>query len=311
MPQCILCRNERVLTEEHIVPECVGGSLKAKLLCQECNSSIGSEIEGPFSNTLLVKLSRQCYQIPGKGNIVPNLFGSYGSANHEGRELSVCLDPQFKPYVRRIVSEYKTSQGLEINITVDKEDEGEIETIIRKKLVRYYRSAGMPEGEIQVKVNQAVQDTKLAAVAVSHQPTIKYVFATDLNIVTLECIKITYEVAVLEFGETYVMNSPVAERLRCAIQSRRTDGVTGSRSVDFGPLQDIFPGRNAHYVLLLDNACVISIFGMASVVEYCGKEEPYARTMDESILYVLDPINQSHSRHSFPEYLSKQIHEKV
>lgn len=305
MSLCIMCREERDLTEEHIIPECIGGSLKPKLLCKECNSSIGSTIDGPFSNTVLVQLPRQSYQIPGKSGVVPNSFGIFGSTNHEGKELSIRLDEQFRPYVKPIVTEQKTDRGLEINITVDKEDEGDIESILRKKITRYYRSLGMPEREIQTKVAQDVLNAKKAAVAVSTQPSIKYSFSINVNVLLLESIKIAYELASLEFGEIYLANSIVAERLRSAILCQKKDNINCSIGINFGPLKAILPGQDAHYVLFLHNFCVVSIFGIASVVEYCEKHESFAPSMDEAVLYVFDPINRSYNRSLLAEYLFK------
>lgn len=301
MPLCILCRNERELTEEHIVPDCVGGTLKPKLLCKDCNSTIGSTIDGPFSNTVLVQLPRQSYQILGKSGSVPNAFGSYGSTNHEGRELNVRLDEQFKPYTKPIITEQATEHGLEINITVDKEDEGDIESILRKKITRYYRSLGKPEEEIQAIVAQAIQDSKKAVVAVAHQSTIKYSFKIDINTLFLESIKIAYEIAALEFGEKYVTNSPAAEKLRCALWCQKRDGIAGGVGIELGSFKARLPGSEAHYVLLLHNTCVVSIFGIASIVEYCGEKELFARSMDEAVLYVFDPTNRTHNRYLLAE----------
>lgn len=309
MPLCILCVNERDLTEEHIVPDCVGGSLKPKLLCKDCNSSIGSTIDGPFSNTILVQLPRQFYQIPGRSGRVPNPFGNYGSTNHEGRELSVRLDEQVRPYVKPIITEKNTDRGIEVNITVDKEDD--IESIFRKKITRRYRSLGMPEGEIQTKVAQDVQNAKKAAVAASYQPTIKYSFSIDPNIFILESIKIAYELAALELGEKYVKNSPTAEKLRRAIRCQRRDEIASDPGIDFGPLKAILPDREAHYILLLHNSCVVSIFGITSVVKFCEENESFAYSMDEAILYVFDPINRSHDRYLLAEYLFRRSHGKA
>lgn len=311
MGLCILCRNERELTEEHIVPDCVGGTLKPKLLCKDCNSVLGSTIDGPFSNTVLVQLPRQSLQIPGKSGKVPNAFANFGSATHDGRDLSIRLDEQFKPYVKPVVSEQNTDQGLEISITIDKEDERDIESILRKKITRYYRSLGMPEDEIQTKVAQAVQDAKKAAVAVSHQPTIKYSFSIDINVLVLESIKIAYEIAALEFGEKYVTNSPVAETLRCALRHQRRDGIPGGVGRDLGPLKAVLPGQDAHYVLLLHNTCVVSIFGVVSVIEYCAEQEPFARSADNALLYVFDPNNQCHTRHLLADYLFQHVSGKA
>lgn len=310
MPLCIFCRNERELTEEHIVPDCVGGSLKPKLLCKDCNSTLGSTIDGPFSNSVLVQLPRQSYQIPGKSGSVPNPFGNYGATTHEGREFSVRLDEQFKPYVKPVVTEQRTDQGLEISITIDKEDEGDIESIIRKKITRYYQSVGMPDDEIQTKVAQAVQDAKKIAVPVTHQPTIKYSFTIDINVLVLESIKIAYEIAALEFGDMYVTSSPVAEALRCALRHQRRDGIAGGLGIDIGPLKAILPGQDSHYVLLLHNSCVVSIFGIASIIEYCGEQEAFSRSIDDAVLYVFDPANRSHAKYLLADFLFQHANGK-
>jgi hypothetical protein len=311
MPLCIFCRNERELTEEHIVPDCVGGSLKPKLLCKECNSTLGSTIDGPFSNTVLVQLARQSYQIPGKGGTVPNPFGSYGATTHEGRELSIRLDEQFKPYFKPIVTEQRTDQGLEISISIDKKDEGDIESILRKKITRYCRSLGMPDDEIQTKVAQAVQDAKKIAVTVSHQPTVKYSFSIDINVLVLESIKIAYEIAALEFGDMYVTCSPAAEVLRCALQHQRLDGIAGGFGIDLDSLKAILPGQDAHYVLLLHNSCVVSIFGIATIIKYCGEQEAFARSIDDAVLYFFDPVNRSHVRHLLDDFLFQHVNGKA
>ena len=63
-------------------------------------------------------------------------------------------------------------------------------------------------------------------------------------------------------------------------------------------------GEQTCYVLLVHNTCVVSIFGFASVIEYCAECEPFARSADDALLYVFDPGNQSHRRHLLAEYLS-------
>lgn len=306
MSLCIMCREEKDLTEEHIIPDCIGGSLKSKLLCKDCNSTIGRTIDGPFSNSVFVQLPRQSYQIRGKSGEVPNAFGVYGSTNHEGKGLNIRLDKQFQPYVKPIVTEHTTDHGLEINITIDKEDEGGIESILCKKISRYYRSLGMLEQDIQNKVEQDIEIAKNSAVAISNQPTIKYSFLVDMDSITFECIKIAYEIAALEFGEKYVTKSPIAEVLRCTIRNNKKNRIAGTIGVNLGPIQAYLPGQDGHYILLLHNSCVVSLFGLVSTVEFCGEHESFARSQKEAILYVFDPINQSHKRFLLTDYITKQ-----
>jgi len=43
---CIFCRDKTISTDEHIVPEFVGGSLIIQEVCKPCNDKIGSDFEG-------------------------------------------------------------------------------------------------------------------------------------------------------------------------------------------------------------------------------------------------------------------------
>lgn len=55
MQRCVLCLVERDqhdeqtwLTDAHIIPASVGGKLSVPFLCRRCNSTLGSEVEGPL-----------------------------------------------------------------------------------------------------------------------------------------------------------------------------------------------------------------------------------------------------------------------
>jgi uroporphyrinogen-III decarboxylase len=41
---CFACKETKVLTEEHIIPQALGGRLKAKLYCKTCNENFGKDI---------------------------------------------------------------------------------------------------------------------------------------------------------------------------------------------------------------------------------------------------------------------------
>lgn len=43
--QCILCLEEGVLCEEHLIPHALGGAFKCHFLCRRCNSRFGSDVE--------------------------------------------------------------------------------------------------------------------------------------------------------------------------------------------------------------------------------------------------------------------------
>ena len=43
--QCLLCLEVRELTEEHLIPQALGGTLTCRFLCRACNSRFGSGVE--------------------------------------------------------------------------------------------------------------------------------------------------------------------------------------------------------------------------------------------------------------------------
>ena len=43
--RCILCLKEGKLSEEHVIPSALGGSLTCRFLCPNCNSRLGSHVE--------------------------------------------------------------------------------------------------------------------------------------------------------------------------------------------------------------------------------------------------------------------------
>jgi hypothetical protein len=45
-PRCIACLFEATLTEEHVLPQALGGNLTCRFLCKQCNSDLGAKFEG-------------------------------------------------------------------------------------------------------------------------------------------------------------------------------------------------------------------------------------------------------------------------
>lgn len=46
---CYLCGLEKRLTREHIIPQCLGGTLEAELYCKECNETSGHEVDAELA----------------------------------------------------------------------------------------------------------------------------------------------------------------------------------------------------------------------------------------------------------------------
>lgn len=62
---CFLCCEQKPLTEEHIIPQALGGKLAARIYCKDCNDTLGREVDshlikniGFFSTALGIERER-------------------------------------------------------------------------------------------------------------------------------------------------------------------------------------------------------------------------------------------------------------
>ena len=46
---CFACKKNRKLSDEHIIPQAIGGKLKVKIYCEDCNSEFGRSIDNEIS----------------------------------------------------------------------------------------------------------------------------------------------------------------------------------------------------------------------------------------------------------------------
>ncbi|MFY0677345.1 MAG: HNH endonuclease [Neptuniibacter sp.] len=76
--QCILCLVESDLTEEHIIPNSVGGVLTCSFLCKPCNSTLGAKIEAAAKSDPSIRIALQYLE-----SSIPALAGRI----HEGQNF--------------------------------------------------------------------------------------------------------------------------------------------------------------------------------------------------------------------------------
>ena len=76
--QCIVCLAERDLTEEHIIPASLGGSLTCNFLCKSCNSTLGAKTEAAAKSDPSIRIALQNLQ---------SFFPDLAKRIHEGQEF--------------------------------------------------------------------------------------------------------------------------------------------------------------------------------------------------------------------------------
>ena len=55
--RCVLCLRQVPLTEEHVIPQSIGGILKVSFLCKPCNDNLGARVEAAAKKDPSIRLA--------------------------------------------------------------------------------------------------------------------------------------------------------------------------------------------------------------------------------------------------------------
>lgn len=69
--QCILCPKSENLSEEHIIPESIGGRLTVRFLCTKCNSNLGRFVENAAKSDPSIRIA-----LENLSTDIPELYSS-------------------------------------------------------------------------------------------------------------------------------------------------------------------------------------------------------------------------------------------
>tara|TARA_B100000780_G_scaffold212275_1_gene152003 strand:+ start:438 stop:830 length:393 start_codon:yes stop_codon:yes gene_type:complete len=130
METCIICTLEKKLTDEHIIPEFMGGGLVVKNVCKECNSKMGSGFEGRISNNFIYQSARTINKIEGKSSL-PFPFKGVRKDDHSGIKFSISEDGTLTSIPDITIKEGEN--GLSISISVDQK---EVDTELSPRIVK-------------------------------------------------------------------------------------------------------------------------------------------------------------------------------
>ncbi|MEI2418609.1 HNH endonuclease [Orrella sp. JC864] len=146
---CIICREDKNnMSDEHVIPDSLGGYYHIFNVCRTCNSRMGEKVDSPLVNHKLTDLYRFAQEVKSKNGGIPNPFSGIFieegnpdakarvNINKEGK-LEVLYHPVIK-----VTEDSGVVQSIEI--AVDSKDEGKIDGILRKILKR----KGIPESAI-------------------------------------------------------------------------------------------------------------------------------------------------------------------
>jgi len=74
---CIICRtekDEKEFSDEHVIPDALGGYYHIYTVCKNCNSILGRKVDSKLTNHIFSKYQRSALNLKGKSGKIPNPF---------------------------------------------------------------------------------------------------------------------------------------------------------------------------------------------------------------------------------------------
>ena len=283
--KCIFCLEKAEASEEHVIPDSIGGRLVIKEVCKTCNSKLGKSVDGPFSSIWFVRLARFAARIGGKRNEIPFPFDGLGK-NPDGTK--VLLSKDLKPYTVSDVSVVPKEDGVDVRIVVDASDMTRLTEVLtnrlRKALHEIYPA--WSDGNLNAVVAKVIERVPQAELASSHDPIAQQKVINLLDF-KFEALKVAYEAWFRQFGYEWVEQSSTAAMMRTAILNRDDTQKIG---VGLGGIDipDLFP-PNGHAIILLNYVCIVSLFGVTCMIGCEGADSRFMlKEGDARIVYQED-----------------------
>lgn len=181
--KCIICMEIKESSDEHVIPDALGGVYHIYNVCKDCNSFLGQFVDCRLTNHKLSEFERFLRGIKGKSGSIPNPFGKFGRLK-SGESVKIEIDDQGKPQaylmlkIGSVEGDLSSDGRATINVVGDARDETMLRDAVKKKLTR----AGLPVHNIQENL------TKGTVI-----PEIEANWAVDLLNFKQALIKIAYE----------------------------------------------------------------------------------------------------------------------
>lgn len=245
--RCIFClRTDVVLSEEHVFPEAIGGTITIHSVCRGCNSRLGTEVDAPLCDDWLFKAQRYFLRLAGKTGKVPNIFEEGEIVDGNGQKVRVKQDGAGRVGTIELVPlKFEVPRGTDgilrgFTLSVDETQEDQVPAMIAKIAEREARKTGR---------KPRIETTKTRTSTVN--PRLRFPANINLDAHRRGYLKIAYELGSRWLGPAYI-DDPMAENLRSAIWSRMADappiqGQVGLKEADSAWTQE-WPVQGHHHL---------------------------------------------------------------
>ncbi|AXX85087.1 HNH endonuclease [Aliarcobacter skirrowii] len=193
--KCIICRidenefkNGNKFSDEHVIPDSIGGYYHIFSVCKECNSGLGNNVDNKLVNHYLADLLRYELKIRGKKGNIPNPFeGTHILMDHEDTKVRINLNSEGKlnTYLIPKVCTEDISNGTNIKIQLDYADKNKLKKILSD--IKKRKNIGFDIDKILAEQTNEI---------ISFQPLIKMERTFNTIDFKIALLKIAYEFAV-------------------------------------------------------------------------------------------------------------------
>lgn len=270
MKKCIICRKEKEhkeFSDEHVIPDSIGGYYHIYTVCKTCNSEMGSKVDSKLVNHYFTSFFRNELNIKGKTGDIPNPFsGTHILENDKETKIKLLLDENgiAKPYLLPKIKITTKGNIKRIDITVDKNDKDNIPDIIKKIQKRE-------------KINQDTQiNTEEEPTFIEFIPNIKMQKQLDIREFKIALLKIAYEYAVDSIdGYFEDAQAKIISKFLLETDFNKIDNFfigSGFEKEIIKPLENLFDFEKKRHLLILMNyeslglICFISLHKLFNIV---------------------------------------------
>lgn len=286
---CIICRQKKEpsdFNDEHVIPDSLNGYYHIKTVCKNCNSTMGTLIDGPLMKHKLTDLYRWSNKIAGKSGKIPKPFKGVFKRQDSQEKYKFFEDKSgvfnlIKLPSKPVINDIGDGK-VEVNLSFDESTSNvDIQKAINKVLDKHK----LDKEKIEITKSQRSLDKDVPFVQTWNIDTLKF---------KLGLLKIAYEFAVDNIPSYYsdTLAIQISELLVNADISK-LDTIKMGGGLDFelfDKIETFFNYENRHVIWLMptDNKliCFIrldSLFAIPIVVA----NKPYI-AFEESVIGIND-----------------------
>lgn len=183
--KCIICHREgQDMSDEHVIPEAIGGYYHIYSVCKDCNSKFGHNVDKFLLNNWLTIVKRNEHKLSGKSGNVPHPLMVEGTLE-DGRKVRIEKDKEGHLYPHLIPeAPVVSNDGKQIHFSVDSHDVRTIDHMLSAILKRKGWN-----------LSNCTMESSLQHVQIE-KPAVHMQFSIDIKAYILSLLKIAYEFTV-------------------------------------------------------------------------------------------------------------------